>query len=115
MEDSDKAAFLRVLERFDSGAVFEKLAGDAAFADFGNLLDLPGAEVRDKRDLMFRCRCSKEKMLAALKTFDVNELREMQNAEREQQIVCHMCGDSYMVTPDDVRRIIAEISAGDVE
>lgn len=113
MEDSDKAAFLRVLEHFDSGKVHDLMADDDAFENFEKLLELPGASVQNQRELMFRCRCSKAKMLAALKTMPVDELQAMKQERQEHQIVCHMCGDSYSVTQSDIDAVIAELRQDD--
>jgi molecular chaperone Hsp33 len=112
MEDSDMDAFITVLEKFDGGGVHEALAQSGGVEDFGELLGLPDAEERETRELMFKCRCTKERTLAVLKTFTKEELETIHATGEVQHITCHMCGNTYGAAPDDIQEIIDEKGDG---
>jgi len=113
MEDSDMDAFIAVLEKFDGGGIHDALAQSVGVTDFGGLLGLPDAEVRETRELMFKCRCTKERTLAVLKTFTKEELEKIHAAGEVQHITCHMCGNTYSAAPDDIRKIIEGMGEND--
>jgi len=109
MDDSDMEAFVRVLEKFDGDEVFEKLIVTDDLSEFQELFGISDIEIRETRKLMFKCRCTKERTLAVLKTFKKEELETIRDSEKPQNIICHMCGDSYSAMPEDVQKIIDEI------
>ena len=112
MEDSDQEAFVRVLEQFEAGAVRELLAETADCKAFGDVFGLADIEDRDVRVLMFQCRCTKERTLAVLKTLSRGELEAMVERGETQHITCHMCGDSYPATVDDLKAVLDEHTGG---
>lgn len=111
MVDSDIAAFVRVLEAFEDGRVSALLrssgvvvfGGAAAFCD---VLGLPDITVRETRPLMFKCRCSRERMLSVLDTLSREELEERISEGGSQDITCHMCGRTYSATMADIQAIL---------
>ncbi len=109
MEDSDQNAFVRVLEAFEAGSVREQLATNADALAFGKVFGLPDIEVRETRPLAFQCRCTKERTLAVLKTLPRDELEAIITQGNPQNVTCHMCGNTYTATPDDVRAIVAKL------
>jgi redox-regulated HSP33 family molecular chaperone len=56
---------------------------------------------------MFKCRCTKERTLAVLKTLSVGELDAILARGESQTITCHMCGNGYEATLEDVRAVRA--------
>lgn len=106
MEDSDQEAFVRVLEQFEAGAVREALSQSLDCKAFGEAFELPDIEERETRTLMFQCRCTKERTLAVLKTLSKGELEAMISSGESQSITCHMCGDSYSATVDDLKAVL---------
>ncbi len=111
MEDSDMDAFVRVLEAFDGDAVREKLMQTSDCLEFKDVFGIDDIEAGETRKLMFKCTCTKERVLAALKNFSKEELEQIRDSEKPQNITCHMCGDSYSAMPDDVQAIIDEMGA----
>jgi len=110
MPDADAEAFVHVLECFEDNRVAECLAEGPAFSEtwmtgFGELLQLPDIHVRETRPLMFKCRCSRERVLAVLKSLSREELEARE--EDGQDITCHMCGHTYSATPDEIREMLA--------
>jgi molecular chaperone Hsp33 len=109
MEDSDQEAFVRVLEAFEGGRVREQLAVGADALAFGDIFGLPDMEVRETRPLSFQCRCTKARTLAVLKTLSLEELEAVVARGESQTVTCHMCGDSYTATPDDIQTLVEEL------
>jgi molecular chaperone Hsp33 len=110
MEDSDRDAFVRVLEAFEEGRVRKQLAEGSDCTLFRETFGLPDIEVRETRQLAFQCRCTKARTLAVLKTLTREELDAIIARDESQNITCHMCGDTYVATPDDVRAIVADMA-----
>ena len=106
MEDSDQAAFVRVLEQFEKGAVRELLSKTSDCEAFGDIFGLPDIAARDLRGLMFKCRCTKERTLSTLRTLSRDELDALIGRGEGQNITCHMCGNTYTATVDDLQAIL---------
>lgn len=111
MPDSDVPAFVRVLECFEGNHLVERLADADAFsaawvARVGGLLALPDIRPRDTRPLMFKCRCSRERVLAMLKSLSREELEE--RVDEGQDITCHMCGHTYSAKPEEIRALLGQ-------
>jgi len=111
MEDSNMDAFVSVLEKFDEGEVYKLLEQNVTAEELGSLLGIDDIEVRERRRLMFKCRCTKERTLAVLKTLQMDELEKLYESGEVQRITCHMCGDTYNATPDDIRDIIEKLKS----
>jgi len=110
MADSDQEAFVRVLEQFEAGSVREILARASDCLAFRECFVLSDIEVRETRPLMFKCRCTRERTLAVLKTLSRDELEGLIECDESQNITCHMCGDTHVATPADVRTILATMA-----
>ena len=110
MADTDMPAFVNVLEKFEDGSVGRSL--EDGVDDWRQLFGLPDIEERETRDLFFKCRCSRERTLAALKTLAPEELDAMAAKGEPQAVVCHMCGETYYAAPEDIRRIADGIRSG---
>jgi molecular chaperone Hsp33 len=61
----------------------------------------------DTQALRFQCRCSLERAVHAMTFFNDLEREEMAS-EGGQEVVCHWCGERYVVTPDLLRAMNAE-------
>jgi molecular chaperone Hsp33 len=64
----------------------------------------------DAQPLRFQCRCSLERAVHAMTFFNDLEREEMAVAGG-QEVVCHWCGERYIVTPDLLRAMNAEAAA----
>ena len=109
MEDSDQEAFIRVLESFEGGAVREQLSKKSNCEGFKDVFGLPDIETRATRDLMFKCRCTKPRTLAVLKTLARAEVENLIASGESQTVTCHMCGDNHIATTDDLHAILADM------
>lgn len=60
----------------------------------------------EEREVRFHCECSKEKFTTALYTLSIKDLEDIKNTEEEIEMVCHYCGNKYIMTKDDIQTII---------
>ncbi|MBN2711919.1 MAG: Hsp33 family molecular chaperone HslO [Planctomycetes bacterium] len=108
MPDGDTEAFVRVLERFDDNSVQQLLATADRLAAFKDLFELEDLKVVELRDLRFGCTCNEKKIIEAVSSLSIDELREMVATGESQQVTCHFCGETYTIKPDGIRTILEE-------
>ena len=109
MPDADLEAFVHVLECFEKKHISESLSSPDVFSDawleaLGDRLRLPDIQIRDSRPLQFKCRCTRQRVLAVLESLSREELAS--RADAGQDITCHMCGQTYSATPAEIRAIL---------
>ena len=56
---------------------------------------------------VFRCDCSKERLMQALASLGVNELRDMAEKDHGAHMQCHFCNKEYDFTEAELRSIIS--------
>ncbi|MCE9613458.1 MAG: Hsp33 family molecular chaperone HslO [Lentisphaerae bacterium] len=108
MPDTESQAFVDVLEAFQDGRVDRALAETEQLDAFRDIFRTPDLSERSSRPLQFHCRCSRERILNVVRTLPGTELDEMVGEDRTQQITCHMCGQAYPLSPEDLRALKAE-------
>lgn len=110
MVDSDPDVFVEMLEAIEAGRVASAI-GEASQAsrETAALMGavFPGVEFDfpERRELQFKCRCSKAKVLKMLNTLSPNELKQMIDAKESQDVTCHMCGHTYTADTADLMQI----------
>lgn len=57
----------------------------------------------DRTPVHFFCRCSKDRFKVAISMLNIIEIEEM--AEQDQEMVCHYCNESYIVTKEELETI----------
>ncbi len=114
MPDSSSADFVRVLEQFQGGAVRAALANgatlDAVVAAAGLGLAVPSLRAQAVRPLQFRCRCSLEKAVNAVRALPVEDLRALADEDRPHQVICHMCGQAHAVSAVAIQAALAALA-----
>jgi molecular chaperone Hsp33 len=106
MPDGDQEAFIHILEQFDQGKVAPLLEKDNVITIMTGLLKLSDAEERKTRELMFKCRCSKEKAEDIIQAVAAEELKELAEDGKPHTIICHMCGQDYTISADTIQKLI---------
>ena len=61
----------------------------------------------DRVPVHFFCRCTKDRFLTALSMLQIHELEEMKH--QTQELVCHYCNKKYMITPNEIQKIIQDL------
>ena len=54
------------------------------------------------------CPCSKERMVAALASLPISELKSLRSEDKDLNVVCDFCRTSYTITPSDLQDLIDE-------
>ncbi|MBA4386510.1 MAG: hypothetical protein C0404_00935 [Verrucomicrobia bacterium] len=106
MPDSDQQAFIRILEAFNKGLVRTQLEKTSLLPDFGAVFGLDDIVEKESRKLQFRCRCSTERAFASFSALSPEDLREIAEAGKPQHVTCHLCGQDYSFTPEEVGALL---------
>ncbi len=107
MPDTASETFVAVLEAFQDGRVAARLAETERLADFADVFGSPALGPSTTRELRFRCRCTKEKIMSVLRALPGTELDEMIGEARDLHAACHMCGEDYVMTQEELKAIRA--------
>ncbi len=97
MPDGDRAEFERIAGLVADGTVLESLETSLAFQEWCETIGLADVRLADPKPLMFRCRCTRERVESMVGALSVGELTEMVHEGHAAQIYCHMCGKGYEV------------------
>jgi hsp33 protein len=58
-------------------------------------------EILEESDIEYKCNCSKEKYLSAVKTLGDEQINEILEEEGKIQVECHFCRKKYEFTKED--------------
>lgn len=72
------------------------------------VLDGFDVQFTSTRDVFFRCSCSKEKGLNAIRTLSNEEIQEIIKENKDVEITCDFCNKTYIYTPSDLEAILKE-------
>lgn len=111
MEDSDQDAFIGILEALEAGRekdfMLQRVWSEDPAKAIAAALGTGPIRVGEQRPLAFGCRCSKEKTLGVLGTMSLDELDELISGGNSQDVTCHMCGQTYTASVDDLVHVRA--------
>mgnify|MGYP000971259282 CR=1 FL=1 len=70
---------------------------------------LPGMELEilHTREARFACTCSRERVLTMLASLDRAEVQTMLDDNTGETVICHVCNESYSISVEDLRAILA--------
>ncbi len=66
-------------------------------------------EILEKRSLSYGCRCSRERVEAALVALGREELSTLVERGEPARVTCHFCRKEYEVSLKDLRRLLADL------
>jgi molecular chaperone Hsp33 len=69
-------------------------------------------EVMDEMPVQAFCGCSKEMMLPMLHALGHDELAVACEANESMEMTCQICGNSYLFTPDEIRKLLDQQGGG---
>lgn len=84
-------------------------AGETPETVLARLFDGIEYDVLEKRDLVFKCGCSRERSEKALIMLGQDELEYLLENEGQAVVDCHFCHEQYIFTQDDLEGLIAEL------
>jgi len=70
---------------------------------------LPSFTVLSELPVVFRCRCSRERIDATLISLGREELEDMIARDGGAEVHCHFCNERYVYSGDDLRTLIGRI------
>jgi len=70
-------------------------------------------EILGKKELRYRCRCSRERVEAALAALGKEELEEMIRKGEPARVSCHFCRKEYVLSLEDLRRLLEDLGKRD--
>ena len=104
MPDSDREAFGKLKRRLIETDLSEQLR-QAITDPEGGLKAFGTVRVSDALPLRWRCRCSYERVLSALRMFDPKELAEMVDTGDGASVHCDFCGKDYIVPANELEDV----------
>ena len=72
---------------------------------FGELLNQE-LEILEVRDLVFKCRCSRERVEATLRALGDEEIRGLMDDPGYAEVTCHFCNASYRLDGDQLEALL---------
>ena len=72
---------------------------------FGELLNQE-LEILEVRDLVFKCRCSRERVEATLRALGDEEIRGLMDDPGYAEVTCHFCNASYRLDGDELEALL---------
>lgn len=67
---------------------------------------LPSFQKLNQMDVMFRCKCDRERIEATLISLGKDELQEILDDEGFAEVVCHFCNEAYRFDEEELQRMI---------
>ena len=62
--------------------------------------------INTSQEVHFKCRCSRERSLSALKIFGKNELNKMLTDDGKAELICQFCKNIYLVNEEELISLI---------
>lgn len=63
-------------------------------------------KIHEKLDINFRCQCSKERMVNAIKGLGEKEIKAMIEEDGGAEATCHFCNEVYNVTAEELEQLL---------
>jgi len=73
---------------------------------FPDLDQSPEDIISTAQEVHFKCRCSRERSLSALKILGENELREMLKDDGKAELICQFCKNIYLINEKELISLI---------
>ena len=73
---------------------------------FPDIDDLSISENARSQEIEFKCRCSRERSLGAMKMLDKKELRDILEKDKKAELVCEFCKEKYVINFDEIKAMV---------
>ena len=73
---------------------------------FPDIDDLSISENARSQQIEFKCRCSRERSLGAMKMLDKKELRDILEKDKKAELVCEFCKEKYVINFDEIKAMV---------
>ena len=109
MPGVDEDIVEKIQKNADSKPVnVSKMSADGALpADLVKLyLDgIPFLEIDHNHPVVYHCPCTKDRVVRALETLGVTELKDMIEKKEAAEVTCQICGRPYEVSVDEIKEL----------
>ncbi|WP_257452241.1 Hsp33 family molecular chaperone HslO [Archangium lipolyticum] len=112
LPDGDRGAFQALGDRLvkDFEPAVRAHAAQGATALLKALVPQADLEVMSRYPISFTCSCSKDRVKRALMSMGREELEDILAKEGKAEADCHFCTTHYVVTGDEIRALLAEMT-----
>ena len=59
-------------------------------------------KIKIKEDIKFKCKCSKERSISALKMLSHQELKDIIKKDKKAELTCHFCRNIYLINEQEL-------------
>ena len=73
---------------------------------FPDIDDLSISEKARSQEIKFKCRCSRERSLGAMKILGKKELKDILEKDKKAELTCEFCKAKYVITFDEIKAMI---------
>ena len=93
-------------------AIGHLLEGGATAQDLISdfLLNIPFDELTHPHEVVYKCKCSVERMERSLMTLGATEIRQLISANEVMEVTCEFCGKVYEINPLQLQRLLKQIT-----
>ncbi len=64
----------------------------------------------EKKPLMFKCDCSKERLEEVLISLGKDDIRDLLEREGKAELMCHFCNERYVFEADELNKLLETLS-----
>jgi molecular chaperone Hsp33 len=64
----------------------------------------------EKKPLMFKCDCSRERLEEVLISLGKDDIRDLLEREGKAELVCHFCNERYVFEAEELKKILETLS-----
>ena len=73
---------------------------------FPDIDDKSISEDARSQSIQFKCRCSRERSLNALRLLDKAELKDILNQDGKAELTCEFCKEKYLISFEEIQKMI---------
>ena len=112
MPDTELSDIYALRDQLRDGFLAQALQADHSTPKIMEELS-PGAQETDPRIVpIWRCRCSRKKVLVTVQMLDVMEIASMVAEDKSVDVRCELCNTTHVISPTELQEIMAgKISA----
>lgn len=66
-------------------------------------------QILEKKEIQYKCDCSKEKIKNVIKSLGKKEIEDMINEDHGAEVVCHFCNTKYAFNEEELKKIMIDI------
>ncbi len=104
---TDDAVLKAIEERIASLPAVSELIQDGVCPEELVRHILPDMEVLERREVSFRCTCSKERYRGILVTLGIDDLLEMSEQDEDTVLTCNFCNKEYAFSREEIGALLA--------